>query len=165
MSEPWIAYADRKPDKAGVYQWRVPSKRVPGLIVTFFAHMLERNAGYSRVLSPTFDHWDGYNLHVPKGTEWREAAEPPETKPHQSTGLCVDGVDNAPCPFCKAFPRWKAVEKSNNGGMFIGSDPHEFNTWWLECCAWAKTPHFDDPRKLAVARNALISPPPTGAPS
>jgi hypothetical protein len=155
---PWIRYAERRPDSAGVYEWRVPSKAVPGLIVTFFAHMRQRGAGHKDVISPAFDRWDGYNVNVPAGTEWRDAVGAPETKGHQFTSVGVEGIDLAPCPFCKKRPRWVAVEQSRDGGMFIASKPHEYNSWWLECCNWARTPHYPDPRDLAAARAALAGP-------
>ncbi len=62
MSAGWTLYSERRPDKAGVYEWRVPSKAVPGAVLIVAAHMRMRGAGFSQVLSPSFDHWDGYRV-------------------------------------------------------------------------------------------------------
>lgn len=151
----WTPYKTEKPATAGVYHWRVPLAQYEGLSLTFYAHMRMRGNGYAPdVLSPVFDHWDGYRVTVPAGTEWREVENPPEITKYQERGLTVVGVKNAPCPFCGDFPTWKAARRSGNG--IIVSSNYQANTWWLECCSWARTPHFTDPRKLSEARNKLI---------
>jgi hypothetical protein len=150
----WTKYAERAPEKAGPYLWRVPSKCVKGLVVQFVGHMRERGAGYQQVLSPIFDHWDGYSLHVPAGTEWTETDA--KCQWHQTTALALPGIELLPCPFCRRVPKWSGVERSSFGGTFIGSEPNTFNSFWLECCQWARTPHRNDPHELAKEWNALI---------
>jgi hypothetical protein len=153
----WIPYSERRPDREGVFEWRVPSRRVAGLTVQFFAHMRERGAGYSRAVSPSFDHWDGYRLTVPEGTLWREGVDPPAIKSYQTTDPVIPDAEVAPCPYCSRVPVLKGIERAGGGGFFVGSDPERYNSWWLECCAWARTPHLKDPRELIAKRNAVLA--------
>lgn len=152
----WTKYEERRPEVAGPYLWQVPSVRVPGLTVEFVAHMRKRGAGYRDVLSPSFDHWDGYQVHVPVGTLWTATAL--VCKEHETrVGLTLPNIELKTCPFCRRVPTWHGTEQSRGGGVYIGSDPHQFNSWWLECCSWARTPHFDDPRELAKQRNEMLA--------
>lgn len=153
---PWREYGAEKPTAAGVYEWRVPSARVAGLTVRCLAHFEMRNAGYQKVLSPAFDYWDGYRLHVPAGTEWREAAEGHGLKQYEQRFVCAEGVELEPCPFCRQVPKLVGIERASGGGVYCSSDAHRYNSFWLECCSWAKSPHFSDPRKLAEARHAAL---------
>lgn len=154
---PWTPYAETRPEAAGAYQWRVPSRACSGLVVTFFAHMRMRGAGYRDVLSPVFDYWDGYRVIVPAGTEWRAAENPPECKGHDEVGVVPEGVDHAPCPFCRRVPTIKGLRRGYDGrGVVVGAGPHEWNDWWLECCQWAGRPSYADPRRLADVRNDLL---------
>lgn len=153
---PWILYADQKPLNVGVYQWRVPSVAVPGLIVTFYARMRERGAGFVQTISPAFDHWDGYQVIVPTGTEWREVKNPLVLARHECAAIQPEGVSLVPCPFCGKVPTWQALEASSSGGVFVDCSPHRYNKWWLECCEWSRTPRFHDPRELASHRNGLL---------
>ena len=148
-------YSERKPETAGVYRWRVPSVAVKGLVVEFCAHMRERGAGYQRVLSPMFDYWDGYRVHVPAGTAWQPSDAP--CKSYEAVQLAPIGVEVSPCPYCHTVPKWHAVQRARGGGVVVGDDPHLFNSWWLECCAWSRTPHHEDPRELARTRNEALT--------
>ncbi|HDT5664727.1 TPA: hypothetical protein QHJ54_004662 [Enterobacter asburiae] len=51
----WVKYSERKPDAAGVYMWRMGSRKVKGLTVIARAKFRLRGAGYEDVLSPEFD--------------------------------------------------------------------------------------------------------------
>lgn len=153
----WTAYADERPPVAGPYEWQVPSRACKGMVVRVLANYRERGAGYSKVLSPEFDHWDGYDVRVPTGTMWRSPAGGTELKDYRIELMCVEGLEFTPCPFCKARPKLKGVERANGGGIIITADAHRFNSWWLECCGWAKTPHFADPRDLEKARLAALT--------
>jgi hypothetical protein len=155
MSE-WISVEERLPETAGTYEWRVPSKALPGENIIVAAHMRERSAGLKRQLSPSFDWWDGWKLVLPERLEWRECQSGHETQEHSITVLEIEGVHLEACPFCKRRPQWKAVQRGG-GGTVIGARPQSLNTFWLECCAWAKTPHTDDPRVMAVRRNAMLT--------
>lgn len=150
----WTPYVERKPETAGEYLWRVPSRTVKGLLVQFVCHMRERGAGHRQALSPTFDYWDGYKLHVPAGTEWTTTEV--KCKSHEYVGIALPGVDLLACPFCRVVPFWHGVNSSNHG-VLIGAHPAEYNSWWLKCCSWASTPHYPDPRELAATRNAIIT--------
>lgn len=90
----WIAYAEQKPETASAYLWRLPSVGVPGLVVTFIAHMRTRGAGYENVLSPLFDYWDGYRVILPQGVQW-QPTESTDVKWHCYGGMRVEGID--PC--------------------------------------------------------------------
>lgn len=151
----WTKYSERKPETAGPYRWRMTSQSVKGLPVEFVAHMRTRWAGYKTVLSPDFDYWDGYRLLVPSDAEW--ATTEVQCKSHETVGLKLPSVELLPCPFCRVVPFWKGVQTPTyGGGVIIGAGPHQYNSWWLECCNWVKTPRLDDPRELAKRRNAVI---------
>lgn len=153
----WTDYAEKKPPVAGPYEWQVPSKAVKGMTVRVLAHFRERGAGYTEVLSPEFDYWDGYRVHVPAGTQWRAAPEGTDLKPYKQELLCVEGLDFVPCPYCQRKPRLNGVRRASDGGVVITGDAHEFNSWWLECCTWAHTPRFADPRELEATRSKTIA--------
>jgi hypothetical protein len=150
----WTLYTERRPETVGPYLWQVQSIRVKGLVVQFVAWMRERGAGYRQVISPSFDYWNGAEVLVPAGTKW--ATTEVVCKEHQSVGLTLPQVELLPCPFCRVVPFWHGVESPSGGGVIVGSAPHEYNSWWLECCSWAKTPHRPDPRDIAEQRNRMI---------
>ncbi len=153
----WMDYASKQPPAAGVYEWRVPSRTCKGLVVRVLAHHRTRGAGYRNVLSPVFDHWDGYNVTVPAGTQWRAAPEGTSLQTYEQRLVCAEDVEFCACPYCRQVPRLHGVERASGGGLIVGSDAHRFNSWWLECCAWARTPRYDDPRELASARASLLA--------
>lgn len=153
----WRDYAVEKPPAEGIYEWRVPSFAVSGLIVRSLAHNRTRGAGHKDAISPAFDYWDGYNLHVPPGTQWREPPEGVKLERYEQRLVCAEGVEFEPCPFCKNEPKLKGYVRASNGGAVVTSDAHRINHWWLECCAWARSPYYSDPRVLAETRKALLS--------
>ncbi|TPN11671.1 hypothetical protein [Mesorhizobium sp. B2-1-2] len=153
----WRDYASEKPPTEGVYEWRVPSLAVSGLTVRSLAHNRKRGAGYRDAVSPAFDYWDGYNLHVPDGTQWREPPEGAELKSYEQRFVCAEGIELDRCPFCNNVPKLKGYVRANGGGAVVTSDAHRFNSWWLECCAWAKSPYYPDPRVLSETRRSLLS--------
>jgi hypothetical protein len=146
----WTEYAERRPETAGQYQWRLASRSTPGLFVTFFAYMRERGAGFEQVLSPVFDSWNGYSVSVPNGTQWRPAPEGTKPADHwcRITEVRPEGVESVLCPYCNRVPRWS---------MNAYDEPHTATGWRLECCPWAKTPTYADPRELAARRNAALA--------
>lgn len=156
----WVPYSEeRKPKSAGVYEFRVPSASIPGMIVVVAAHMRVRCVGWKNVevLSPPFDHWNGYSLQVPVGIEWRDATRDHNVKHELDVVvLSIEGHELLPCPFCGEIPTWVACQKSG-GGMVVCPSPEQLNQWWLKCCNWAKSPHSHDPRKLVNERNALLT--------
>jgi hypothetical protein len=152
----WVRYDEARPVEKGIYRWRVPSVIIKGLIVTFNAKFRERGAGHTSVLSPEFDHWDGWKVIVPPLTEWRPV-DTDALPDHRYECLDIEGITNLPCPFCKGSPRWNAVQASSGGGVVIASDAHRYNRWWLECCSWALTPRYGDPRTLANDRNGMLA--------
>lgn len=153
----WHEYATVRPEIAGVYEWLVPSRSCKGMIVHVLAHFRERGAGYSTVLSPEFDYWDGYRLHVPAGTKWRKAPDGTSLKPYTQKLLGIEGLEITPCPFCGKPPAVNGVQGAMSGGVIVSSDAHLYNRWWLECCSWAKTPRFNDPRELEASRRSMLS--------
>lgn len=152
----WVNYPDERPPE-GFCEWRLPSVAVPGLTVTLIAKMRERGAGYQTVLSPVFDYWDGYNVHVPNGLQWRPISEQPAIQQHETIGPFPEGVTLVPCPFCGNTPKWRSSE-SDGRGTTICAAPQRHNSWWLApCCKWCASPRYRDPRKLASARTGLLS--------
>lgn len=154
----WINYAETRPAKAGVYEWRLPSLALPGEFVIFHAHMRLRGNGYSDpILSPSFDSWDGYRVSVPEGTQWREADPAVKCEWHQTTGLLLEGLTFAPCLYCDAEPRLDGYQAAQFGGVVGCPNPQNLNRWRLKCCAWGSTPTLLDPREIERIRRAAIS--------
>jgi hypothetical protein len=93
-----------------------------------------RGNGYAPdILSPDFDHWDGYRVSLPKGVEWKPVVEDEIIafpKPH-----CLDGeffkvpdLNLKPCPFCGDAPkiRWH--------GRWIAAPIWEVESFSIRCC-------------------------------
>jgi hypothetical protein len=121
--------------------------------------MRERGAGLSNVLSPSFDYWNGSQVVVPKNTQWQEVENPPENKNERILELKIDGVTHAACAFCKKVPTLHAHQSGyagGGGGVVMSWEPHRYNTFWLECCSFGKTPAYADPRELAKFRNEAL---------
>lgn len=152
----WIAAAERMPTKAGHYEWRVPSKALPGEVMIVIAPMRWRGAGHKEVLSPSFDYWDGYRVSIPEGIAWRELPSTVQAFAKGAVLVDIEGIENSPCPFCQAVPQWKA-SRVTRGGYSFNPDPEDFNCFSLICCNWAKTPEHRDPRELSEQRNAMLS--------
>lgn len=152
----WINYAEQRPESAGAYRWRLPSVAVPGMFVTFIAHMRTRGAGHQNVISPLFDYWDGYRLFLPIGTQWQALDEPIKLEWHKVTDVAVEGLEPSPCPYCEKVPVIKGIERHMGGGCNI-SDPHKFNSWNLSCCGWGDSPTYKDPRELVARRESVLS--------
>lgn len=148
----WTSYADKRPD-SGLFEWRIPSISLPGEHIIVAAMMRERGAGYSDpVLSPAFDHWDGYRVHVPNALQWR-AARDSEMKVIHADLICVEGLEHADCIYCGKRPTLHGCQRGSDGrGVIINGDPWRFNSWWLSCCRWGDTPHIDDPREIERIR-------------
>lgn len=149
----WTNYSERKPPAVGVYEWRMPSKGTPGIVIIFAAHMRERGAGFERVVSPSFDYWDGYRLHVPKAVQWRETHGHADLPWHSDRMVAVDGLDIAPCPYCQKVPSFKTA----GPGYYFGAKPHEVSLWQFRCCAWAATPWMQDPREIEKRRREAFA--------
>lgn len=156
-NEQWIKYAEQRPVTAGIYRWRMPSKAIPGIVVSLLEKFRMRGAGYENVLSPSFDYWDGYRVHVPAELEWQDVELPADFSLNERTReLIVDGLHIDPCPFCKKVPSLRAYQYAAYGGLVVCPSPQNLNSWSLECCSWAKTPSYDDPRKLTETRSAML---------
>lgn len=158
MSADWISYHDAPPAEAGIYEWRMPSKKCVGLVIGVFAHHRRRGAGRRDVLSPSFDHWNGWEVRVPAALQWRQPTSAPDIKPHQERLSFVEGVSLEACPFCHRVPTFHAYQTGSGGGVVICGAPEDWNHWWTACCGWAGKRYFDDPRKLAEARTAALNP-------
>lgn len=154
----WIDYAVEKPSVKGPYEWRVPSASLPGEFVIVAAHMRVRGAGYEDdVLSPSFDYWDGYRVHVPKGIKWRETTEYKSIKSYERPVIGLEGLEHCECIYCRKKPRLRAAQTPSGGGIVVNPDPQHLNSWWLECCAWGRTPHLSDPREIErIRKNAML---------
>lgn len=141
-------YRKEKPPAAGWYVWRLPHNFLREVYLIFLAEYRIRGAGYTDVLSPEFDHWDGYNVLIPKGKiEWAEYTGKPPKIGH---GLLeVVGAINAPCPFCKKVPKWRFGNRST---------PNAANSFYLECCDWVNGSkiRMGNPLDLARKRNDVL---------
>lgn len=155
---PWINYAEQRPTVAGAYRWRLESVVVPGMFVTFVAHMRERGAGHENVLSPLFDYWDGYRVHVPADLQWQalRPEDPQNVEWCRVAGVEVEGLSPIPCPYCNKVPVWDALMRYDGGGVRL-SDPHMFNNWKLVCCGWGSSPALKNPIELVKCRDSVLS--------
>lgn len=155
---PWINYAEQRPKVAGAYRWRLESVVEPGMFVTFVAHMRERGAGHQNVISPLFDYWDGYRVHVPAGLHWQalRPEDPQDVEWCRVAGVEVEGLSPLPCPYCNKVPKWDALLRYDGGGVGL-TDPHKFNNWKLACCAWGSSPAYKSPIELVKRRDAVLS--------
>ncbi|WP_186167279.1 hypothetical protein [Burkholderia gladioli] len=152
----WTKWEDARPQAAGVYRWRVASRAVAGISVSFLAKMRMRGAGYSDdVLSPEFDYWDGYRVILPKEVEWQHVDITAARVVKGYEDIRVDGIEPSRCPFCKQIPRLAGCQSSWQGTT-IGAAPFDYNEWSMSCCSWAKAPRFSDPRELVSAHAKLI---------
>lgn len=141
----WIKYSEQKPEKEGVYLWRMDSETVKGEKVIARKRMRSRGAGYQSVLSPEFDYWDGCRLHVPDDLEWMEDDE---TNPE----IAFTGCENiSECPFCKKAPSLNAYSN------FVSPKPQSLSRFTLKCCTWNGSPTYDDPRELIKRWNSAVS--------
>lgn len=150
----WTNYADARPEADRLIEWRMPHLSLEGAFVLVLAKMRLRGAGYESTYSPPFDYWDGYRLHVPKGLQWRYSDADSEFENGDRLHLVgIEGLTHCECPYCGKLPKLKAIDRSS-GGVAINPDPNRLNMWWLECCAWGKTPSYADPRQLEADRRA-----------
>lgn len=153
----WTLYSEKRPQGEGVYEWRIPSRAVPGMIMIVAAHMRERGAGYTRAVSPSFDYWDGYVLHVPKEIEWRNTKSHSEVKEHETKIVSIEGLDPCGCIYCGQKPTFEAYQSHRYGGFTIGPKPWDLNSWRFKCCEWGRTPELSDPREIDRIRRAAIA--------
>lgn len=145
-------YREESPSGPGWYIWRMPHKFIKDVTLIFLAKYRERWAGFETVLSPQFDHWDGYRITLPKGPiEWSDY-DGEEPKPGHEL-IEVVGADNLICPFCKKEPKWRY------SGRYIGAGPTDTDYFYLECCHWFDgfKSRMKNPVKLTEERNAALS--------
>lgn len=151
---------DVLPAEKGIHAWRVPHRFLKGLEVEFLARMRMRGAGYEHVLSPEFDYWDGWRLHLPRGVQWREAteAEKASMPAYERYGRVTPvGVEPEPCPFCGRVPTFRSRATGGGPGILVNGAPHEHDAWELSCCSWTRSPTNRDPRDLVAARAAALA--------
>lgn len=150
----WINFSDKKPPE-GLYEWRIPSVSLPGEFVIVAAMMRERGTGFDKVLSPSFDHWDGYRVIVPAKLQWRATSRVGRVIHADLIG--VEGLEFDPCIYCEKTPVLHGCQRGSDGrGVIICGDPWRFNSWWLDCCRWGSTPHIKDPRDIFSIRRAAL---------
>lgn len=112
-------YCEVKPEIAGVYIWRRTLES--GLVINFKAKFRQRGAGFKTVLSPEFDHWDGYRVTVPKNVEWRNVEE-------NDNEVNIENAEIKCCPFCNSQPTLSAKSE------YIGSTPMNARLFQIKCC-------------------------------
>lgn len=112
-------FKDAQP-KAGMVTWKGNREGIPLL---FNAEMRWRGAGGGTVLSPAFDYWDGYRVHVRHEVEWADELVDLDAREREIRPL----VDIAPCPFCKETPK---VHFSSPTGW----PPMKADYFYMTCC-------------------------------
>lgn len=155
MSE-WTLYREKRPESAGVYEWRLLSAAVPELVLIVAAHMRWRGAGAKNVLSPVFDYWDGYRVSVPPFAEWRATTDHQGIKSHEQIVVAIEGLEPGACIYCGKRPEIKGFWKTSRG-IVVCAEPWRWNSWRFRCCEWGNTPSRSDPRDLEVTRRAAIA--------
>ena len=145
----WVNYSERKPEAAGVYLWRMRSCAVKGNYVIARKKFRLRGAGHLYVLSPEFDHWDGYSVTVPAELQW---AEDDASMPDISFENLPDAKE---CPFCKRKPTIKAFEW--NRGCRVNPEPYILNNFQLKCCGWIAAVTFEHPVTAIEAWNQKLT--------
>jgi hypothetical protein len=152
-------YAKEKPPHPGWYIWRVNHNKIKNVKITFSAQFRARGFGSNSILSPEFDHWDGYRTLLPKAIEWayyREIKEDVHFKKatmrihKRNRVLNVNDLYVRRCPFCQKIPELKY------SGSFIGATPIDSEWWQFNCCQWATSPRMSNPVELIKKRNELL---------
>ena len=153
---------DRLPKAEGIYEWRIPLQKDPTRRIAFLAKMRRRGAGFTQVISPEFDQWDGYRVLLPRNVEWREAeADAADLLGRRSyLTLGIEGLEPEPCPFCHGTPRFEGRMELMISGSLFDERPYQNNSWKLTCCSWTNSPAYADPAVLVQKRRDLL----TGAP-
>jgi hypothetical protein len=108
----------------GVYRWNIGN-------LSFLAKNRVRGAGYANVLSPEFDHWDGFRVTVPKDVRYKILSlGERDRKLGTRDYACIEvaGYEVLPCPFCKKSPELQFV------GSWVGAPPMSAESWYLRCC-------------------------------
>lgn len=159
----WITYAEQKPAEEKFYEWRMPSKAIPGLFVRVKGMNRRRGAGFETVLSPTFDGWNGYSVLVPAGLQWREleVAVPARVRTCDMYDYAAEGVSLCECPFCKSVPSIEFGRSYSIGGTSWRCEPEAANQFRVACCHWIGGGSFDSPSKLAEFWNSKLAKEPT----
>ena len=150
----WTSFDEVRPSEIGVYEWR--HKHPLGFVQVFHDEMRMRGAGARDVLSPSFDYWDGYKIHVPAGFEWRLPESPEKAEEARKEGVVViEGLNLRPCPFCGTAPVISASQcgyEGGGGGITVCPSPQNFNTWRInQCCNLIGFNGFASPSKMAKA--------------
>lgn len=152
----WTSYQSSPPTEAGTYWWRLRSKVLQDMHLIFTANLRMRGNGYAPdILSPSFDHWDGYRVHVPK-CEWKLAPEI-SAKDHETGNLSVEGLEFLPCPYCGRVPELRAHQYCSGGGFVVCAEPQNYNLFEIRCCAWGNSPTLRDPRDIEKARREAFA--------
>jgi hypothetical protein len=133
----WLKYEDQKPTE-GRYWFRVASKYYEeswsGHRVEFVDVMRMRGNGYQpAVLSPAFDHWDGYSIHIPTEIEWKPVTEDKILAFDNKYLLNkyfihIPTVTVNPCPFCGEAPNVSWT------GQWIGAPVWKRDRISIKCC-------------------------------
>lgn len=147
----WTRFKASPPTEVGIYEWRIPSKAVPEMFIIVAAEMRWRGAGYKDVISPEFDYWDGYQVHVQCDVEWRKTTFLPEKNQRTPLVLSVEGLEISPCSHCGKVPSLRAHQVSGYG-VTVNANPWNLNSWQFVCCDWGSTPSMGDPRIIEKIR-------------
>ena len=133
-------YSEEKPPEEGLYIWRVPHKKFKDAIVIFISRFRKRGAGCTDILSPDFDYWDGYQVHLPKNIEWAyyDSLKPKKNR----TVLSVNNLKPIQCPFCHKSPILSYYDS------YVGSGPLATESWAFKCCKWINSPRVENPLEL-----------------
>lgn len=154
MSE-WRSYEKEKPPVEGHFWWRVSSHTFEDTNVCpeWVAKFRKRGAGYTDVLSPEFDYWDGYRVIVPENLEWRELEQH-----DKKDGIRHPGVDFKGCPFDGYQPVLKWHRSGGGRGIIVGEPFYRADSFKLSCpCCRIETPYMTTLAAVAYRWNTRVS--------
>lgn len=149
--ESWIPWSVKQPENPGMYWWRLQSAVLPELTLIFAASLKTCNG----VTVPPFYHWNEWKAVVPP-CEWKPAPEVPVSS-HGEYSLSIENLEFQRCPFCGKIPTLNGYRWAADGGVIITASPQDYNCWWLQCCEWAGSPKYEDPRELERIRREAFA--------
>ena len=139
----WRAWEDDTQLEKGAYLWRLESKVMPGIFISFTALTSEVND----VIVPPFYRWTGWTAAVPP-CEWAHIpGELGIPRKGLYENLKIEGLEFVPCPFCHKIPTLTGLQYSD-GGFIVCASPANYNNWRLTCCDWGRTPSYETPHAI-----------------
>lgn len=137
-------YKKERPQEEGLYIWRAKHQYIKDMTITFLGEFRWRGNGHNpMVLSPDFDFWDGYRIHL-IDCEWCDY----EGEGKSRDIIKIDGCELLPCPFCGKTPKFESFTYH----------PTNTDEWFISDCCFLSRKIYGgrDPRELCELRNGRL---------